>query len=1055
MRSIICSILFLTVLTCGWAAGERTVISTAVAPTYLHGNAGAVGTITRQLLTSEELVAAQPVHIGLKLRNHEELKARIERGEILSVDELSSRYLPLPETWRRVSRWATAQGLSVAGEDTARMTVFVAGSVAQVETALQLKFARVIGTDGKECTSAITPPSVPSEIAEDIAGMYELQPHRRPLPRQTAALPQNESGQLLPGAIAQHYNTLGHGVDGTGQTIVVVGGSRVNPDDLALFWTKAGLPTTLAQFTAVYPTTNPQVGDNTMAGEETMDLEWASAMAPGANLVYFGNISPDVLASWILAENSAGRKIHQVTCSYTISEGFGYDGKHLNTFSTYFSAMAAVGVTYFVSSGDAGSNVDIVGTTLGGNRYYQPGGVLAPDYAASDPYVTAVGGTTLAFPRTGSGAPIAPAQEGGWCLDIGYSPTGQAASGGGISRLYMRPAWQTGSGIPAGTQRLVPDVAAVAACNFGLYFQFRGYSMGANGTSLSAPVWAGFSALLNQARAKAGLPPIGLLGPKVYPLIGSDCFNQITTGAHNGTDPFYANATNGAYAVGPNYNMVTGLGSPNIGKLIAALSVPEVNTVPTITRQPQNQTVTTGHEATLVASGTGNPAPAFQWQVSTDGGTTWSNLTNNSTYAGVTTETLGINGAPTSLSGNRYRCSATNSAGTTNSITASLSVNPDFFPFPGCIAVDASGNLYVGDESTDTIQKITPAGQVATLAGSSGTAGSSDGTGTAARFNNPGGIAATAAGILTVADTANATVRRVTATGVVTTLAGSASNRGNADGPGVSATFSAPVGLALDGSERFWVADATNHTIRRIATDGTVSTQAGRAGTAGTTDGAAANALFNQPRGIAIDASGNVYVADTTNNTIRKISPAMSATTLAGLAGVNGATDGVGSAALFNNPGGLAVDGTGNIYVADTGNSSIRRISPDGAVVTIVGMSGVAGLKDGTGSEAWLNQPRAVAMDSSGNLYVADTGNAAIRKVTPERVVTTLALTAAPSNNGGGGSSGGSGGGGVTPIPSTGGGGGGGGGAPSVWFIGLLVSLWLLRRMGFGTACVS
>jgi streptogramin lyase len=177
-----------------------------------------------------------------------------------------------------------------------------------------------------------------------------------------------------------------------------------------------------------------------------------------------------------------------------------------------------------------------------------------------------------------------------------------------------------------------------------------------------------------------------------------------------------------------------------------------------------------------------------------------------------------------------------------------------------------------------------------------------------------------------------------------------------------------------------------------------VSTLAGSAGIAGSADGVGASARFNHPTGIAIDGAGNIYVADTTNNTVRKITATGAVSTIAGLPGVSGNQDGVGSDALFNSPGGLAVDGYGNVYVADTGNSTIRKVSASGVVTTIAGLPGIAGLMDGPGNNAWFNQPKGIVLSSNGTLYVADTGNAAIRAVTLGGSVTTLDLSSGDSS---------------------------------------------------------
>jgi len=526
---------------------------------------------------------------------------------------------------------------------------------------------------------------------------------------------------------------------------------------------------------------------------------------------------------------------------------------------------------------------------------------------------------------------------------------------------------------------------------------------------------------------------------------GSVTLNVVATGSPSGYQ-WYFNGSPRTGATGSTLT-INNVTSTNAGSYYAtatnaagsATSTAASLTVtqPTVT----TQVVTRGHDASLSAPSANG---TYQWQVSTDNGATWSSLVSNSTYSGVFSSTLTISAAGSSLNGARYRYIMSDPGSTATSEAISLRVVAALIPFPVAIAVDGSGNLYVGDSSVHTVHKITTTNQVSTLAGTSGQAGTADGTGATARFNQPSGLTVTSAGVLTVADTANAVIRRITTAGVVTTLAGSTTTRGNADGAGASATFAMPIGITQTSGGTITVADATNHTLRQISSASVVSTIAGSAGSAGAADGAGPLARFNYPTGVAVDGSGNVYVADTTNNLIRKITAGSVVTTLAGVVGVSGADDGTGSAALFNQPGGLAVDSAGNLYVADTANSVIRKVSPLGVVTTLAGLPTVGGLKDGTGSDAWFNQPRSLTVDASGFVYVADTGNAAIRKITPGGIVTTLALTEAPANTGGGGSSGG----GTPPpppTPSTGGGGGGGGGAPSPWFVGALSLLVLAR----------
>jgi streptogramin lyase len=330
-------------------------------------------------------------------------------------------------------------------------------------------------------------------------------------------------------------------------------------------------------------------------------------------------------------------------------------------------------------------------------------------------------------------------------------------------------------------------------------------------------------------------------------------------------------------------------------------------------------------------------------------------------------------------------------AGTTGSIgSADRTGAAARFNNPFGVSVDGSGNVYVADYSNSTIRKITPAGVVSTLAGTAGSTGSTDGTGAAARFYNPWGFAVGGSGNVYVADTWNHTIRKITPAGVVSTFAGTALASGSADGTGAAARFNGPVGVAVDGSGNVYVADTNNSTIRKITPAGVVTTLAGTTGLIGSTDGTGAAARFSYPYGVAVDGSGSVYVADTSNYTIRKITPIGVVTTLAGTALASGSADGTGAAARFNNPFGVSVDGSGNVFVADTGNSTIRKITPAGVVSTLAGTAGTSGSADGTGSAARLNNPSGVAVDGSGNVYVADMNNSAIRKSTPAGVVTTL-----------------------------------------------------------------
>jgi sugar lactone lactonase YvrE len=707
--------------------------------------------------------------------------------------------------------------------------------------------------------------------------------------------------------------------------------------------------------------------------------------------------------------------------------------------------------------------------------------------------------------------------------------------------MFARPPWQTGPNIPAGAMRCVPDVAAYAFDPyFRLFCYYDGRDAGANGTSSASPIWAGLCALINQARAQAGLGPVGLLGPKIYPLNGTSAFNQITTGLMldaNSTFVLSEGATNGAYSVGPNYNMVTGLGSPNIGNLIAALTLPPAGagSAPAITTQPQSQTCAQGATATFSATATGAPVPAYQWYFTIPGSVLDTLCadglqSDGSTFSGSSTSSLTItnvrwheiltvlarnaNGAiasiPASLNISTFvptlawGSPAPIAVGTplssiqlnaTSSVSGTFTYSPPvgtllpvgvqtlsvaFTPtntttysgatltqtltvqFPAALASDVlpsrftagwnavAGaadyhlnvctnsaltrfvpgyqNLEVGSATavdvtgltpgvtyyyqvfaydssgmtigTSTIIPVTTSNAisistpliVSTLAGRVLLPGNADGTGPNAEFNDPLGVGLTASdGNLYVVDSGNNAIRQIQiSTGTVSSFLGQSAHLKN------------PTGITSDSSGNVYVADTLNHVVRKVTASGVVSTLAGNVGAAGSSDGIGTGAAFNAPQGIAADAAGNLYVADTNNQTIRRIVAATgSVSTIAGNVGTIGHTDGTGTGALFNYPSGVAVDSSGNIFVADTENSTIRSLTNGGVVTTVAGIATSSGCADGIGTAAQFNSPSAIALDtSSGNLYVADTENFTIRMVVPSsRVVTTLAGTVGTSGS--------------------------------------------------------
>jgi hypothetical protein len=312
------------------------------------------------------------------------------------------------------------------------------------------------------------------------------------------------------------------------------------------------------------------------------------------------------------------------------------------------------------------------------------------------------------------------------------------------------------------------------------------------------------------------------------------------------------------------------------------------------------------------------------------------------------------------------------------------------FTAPSGIATDRNNNVYVADTGASAIRMITPAGEVTTFAGVLQAIGSADGTGSAALFSDPMGVAIDNAGNAYVADMQNNTVRKITPAGVVSTLAGTARLIGSTDGPGSIARFSSPYGVATDSLDNVYITDFGNNTVRKMTPAGVVSTFAGTAGVSGSADGTGTAASFGFLIGIATDRTGNVYVADTGNNTIRKITPAGAVSTFAGTAGISGSADGVGPAASFNSPAGIATDRLDNVYVADTGNNTIRKITPAGLVTTLAGAAGVSGSADGSMAEARFAAPQGIATDGKGNVFVGDTINHTIRKITAFGIVSTV-----------------------------------------------------------------
>ena len=503
--------------------------------------------------------------VSLQMRNGDEMKARVARGEIISRAELEASYLPLQADYDKVVNWLTAEGFIITQHDPSRLVVYAQGTVTQVQQSLQVHMVTVTANGGTTYHAADTAPSLPLSIATPVLGINHLQPFHQKK-KHAVRLPQtNNAPPFKVAEILKAYNASNLGVTGAGQKIAILIDTVAKNSDLTAFWSANGI----SQSTANIETINVNGGTLPAAsGEETLDEEWSSGIAPGAKIrVYasrtLNDADLDKCLQRLINDLPTETQIHQLSISLGLGETY-VSQAQFDTDAQLFATIASAGVSIFVSSGDGGSTPDDQGGSTG---------PLQVEHYSSDPSVTAVGGTSLNV-STSTGLRTS---ESVW-----------SGSGGGVSIQFARPSWQVGTGVPAGTKRCVPDVALVADPNTGAYVYLGGVQQ-YGGTSWSAPAWAGFCALINEARAAAGKPPLGLLNPSVYPLIGTNNFVDVTSG-NNSTS-----TSGGKYAATTGYDQATGVGVPNMANLLPTL-VAQLPPVPTIT----SFTPTSGVENTTV-----------------------------------------------------------------------------------------------------------------------------------------------------------------------------------------------------------------------------------------------------------------------------------------------------------------------------------------------------------------------------------------------------------------------------------------------------------------------
>ncbi|MGW5237385.1 S53 family peptidase [Monashia sp. NPDC004114] len=485
------------------------------------------------------------------------LESKVAAGEVATPEEIAAATAS-DAARTKLTSWLEAHGFSVGKPSADGTSVYATSTVSNIAEQLQVEIAKVT-QDGVTYSAARTAPSLPSDVGEGVQAILGLQPYRQlnkhyrkyvapptsPRSREMmapAAAVATGTPPYLVDDLRSAYGAQGLAVTGAGQIIAILIDTVPSSKDLRAFWARNGITGASASTKRVK---RINVGGTTLPpaeGEETLDVEWSSGIAPGAKIRVYASgslrfVDLDRALDRIIADLPRYPGMRQLSISLGLGETFlGGPGGEVAAQHQKFLKLAAAGVNVFVSSGDAGSNPDGSG--------HSSSGPLQVEYEASDPVVIGVGGTTLDLDSAGAVT----------------SETAWAGSGGGVSGLFSRPPWQTGAGVPAGTKRLVPDVSAAADPNTGALVILHGKDNQIGGTSWSAPVWAGICALLNESRVTAGKPAHGYLAPLLYPLSGTNCFRDVTSGS------------NGAYQASAGYDRVTGLGSPHVGNLIATLT---------------------------------------------------------------------------------------------------------------------------------------------------------------------------------------------------------------------------------------------------------------------------------------------------------------------------------------------------------------------------------------------------------------------------------------------------------------------------------------------------
>lgn len=569
-------------------------------------------------VTAAEAAVPIDIVISLRLRNFAALQAILANGGTVSHADMEAGYLPARSEYEALCSWLTGQGFQVTLPDSRHCRVYARGTAAQAAAAFQLSLGRVATADG-EFTAAISAPSLPASVSADVIGIDGLQPYIRLHPNAVSSQVEVDfvhPSRAIPADLLKAYNAPS-GLTGAGQTIAVFASTVPLSSDLQAFYQDVGVTSSGASFTTVPINGGPTQTGPTAGGfnEVTMDTEWCTGIAPGAALQVYacptGGIA-DFMATCTTILNNGGVNI--LTSSFSNPETE-IAPASLQACSELLAQMAAEGISVFHGAGDDGA----YGT---------------PEYPTTDPYVTALGGTTLTF-------------DADWNE---VSETVWSNTGGGYSTYFPRPPWQQGNGVPNSAYRCVPDAAAPASMVSagGAIYSFvvlnGATNTGIGGDSLTGPVWAGLTALINQARAGAGVGPVGLYGPRIYPLLGTSAFTDITSG------------NDGGFSAGPGYDLCSGVGTPNVAALIQAMAGQ-----PTITVQPLSEVVATGAMLVLGVQIAQPQGCAFQW------------FLNGAPIAGATNSSYVVETA-SAADGGSYTCVVTNASSSVSTLPATVTV---------------------------------------------------------------------------------------------------------------------------------------------------------------------------------------------------------------------------------------------------------------------------------------------------------------------------------------------------------------------------------------------